>query len=72
MFLEECCEVKEGAECVRETLFERYRDYCNKNGLKPLSQTKFNRDVEASDERITRAVDKLGKRRTWRGLLLCD
>jgi len=72
MFLEECCEVKDGAECVREQLFERYRDYCIKNGLKPLSQTNFNRDVETADERIKRAVDKVGKRRTWRGLRLCD
>jgi len=72
MFLEECCEVRENAECVRELLFERYRDYCVKNGLKPLSQANFNRDVEASDERVKRAVDKVGKRRTWRGLRLCD
>lgn len=72
MFLEECCEIKDGAECVREQLFERYRDYCIKNGLKPLSQTNFNKDVETADERIRRAVDKVGKRRTWRGLRLCD
>ena len=72
MFLEECCEVNEKAECIREELFQQYRDYCNKNGLKPMSQTNFNKDVEASDERIHRAVDKLGKRRTWRGLRVCD
>jgi len=72
MFLEECCEVDGDAECVREELFERYREYCNKNGLKSLSQTKFNKDVETADERIRRAVDRLGKRRTWRGLRLCD
>jgi putative DNA primase/helicase len=68
LFLEECCEIAEGAECVRETLFEKYRDYCLKNGLKAMSQTNFNRDVEASDRRICRAADRLGKRRTWRGL----
>jgi putative DNA primase/helicase len=72
MFIEECCEVKEGAECVREQLFERYREYCIKNGMKSMSQTNFNRDVEASDIRIKRAVDKLGKRRTWRGLKPLD
>jgi putative DNA primase/helicase len=70
MFLEECCEVAEGAECVRETLFDKYKDYCNKNGLKAMSQTSFNKDVDNSDPRISRAVDKLGKRRTWRGLRL--
>ena len=72
MFLDECCAIEDGAECVREELFERYRDYCTRNGLKSLSQANFNRDVEASDAGVRRAVDKLGKRRTWRGLRLCD
>ncbi len=72
MFLEECCEIKEGAECVREQLFERYREYCNRNGLKPLSQTNFNRDVEASDDRICRARDRVGRRHIWRGIRLLD
>ena len=68
MFLEECCEINADAECVREELFQQYRDFCDKNGMKPLSQTNFNKDVESADERILRSVDKLGKRRTWRGL----
>jgi putative DNA primase/helicase len=72
MFLEECCEVKDGAECVRDLLFERYREYCNRNGLKPLSQTNFNRDVETSDSRICRARDRVGSRHIWRGLRVCD
>lgn len=72
MFLEECCEIDENGECVREELFQRYKDYCNKNGMKSLSQTNFNKDVETADEHIKRAVDKLGKRRTWRGLRLQD
>lgn len=68
LFLEECCIIDENAECTREELFERYREYCIKNGLKPMSQTSFNRDVESADSRVRKAVDKLGKRRTWRGL----
>lgn len=68
LFVEECCTINEKAECVREELFERYREFCSKNGLKPMSQTSFNRDVESADSRIKKAVDKLGKRRTWRGL----
>lgn len=72
LFLEECCEVDEKAECVREELFQQYREFCIKNAMKPLSQTNFNRDVEASDERIKRATDRLGKRRTWRGLRPCE
>jgi len=72
MFLAESCEVGEGFECVREQLFERYRDYCIKNGLKAMSQGNFNKDVEGSDPLVRKAKDKLGKRHTWRGVRLCD
>jgi putative DNA primase/helicase len=72
MFIEECCEVKDGEECVRETLFERYREYCTKNGMSAMSQIKFNKEVESSEPTITRAIDKIGKRKCWRGLRLAD
>lgn len=68
MYLDECCEVDETAECIRDELFGKYREYCIKNGFKSMSQTNFNKDVEAFDERIRRATDKVGRRRTWRGL----
>jgi putative DNA primase/helicase len=67
-FIEECCVLDAKAECVREELFQQYREYCHKNGLKPLSQANFNKDVEAIGNTIEKAVDKLGKRRIWRGL----
>jgi putative DNA primase/helicase len=68
LFLDECCEAAADGECVREDLFQAYREYCFKNGLKPMSQANFNKDVESSNDAITKAVDRLGKRRTWRGL----
>jgi putative DNA primase/helicase len=72
MFLEECCVVEENAACVREELFTRYREFCINNGMKPMSQATFNKDVEASSPLIQRKTDKLGKRRIWRGLRLQD
>jgi len=72
LFLDESSEVGDGFECVREVMFEKYRDYCSKNGLKAMSQTNFNRDVEASDVRICRARDKVGSRHIWRGVRLCQ
>jgi len=72
MFMEECCKVAEGAECSREQLFERYRDYCNKNGLKSMSQTNFNRDVEQSDAIIMRGLDKVSRRKIWKGVCLAE
>ena len=44
------------------------RDYCNNAGLKELSKTAFNKDLETNYPGIKRATDKLGKRRTWRGI----
>jgi putative DNA primase/helicase len=69
MFVEECCEVCDDY-AVREELFERYRDYCNKNGMKALSQTRFNKEVETSDERIQRDRDGVARRAVWRGIRL--
>lgn len=68
MFLEECCEIDEKAECIREELFQQYRDYCNKNGMKPLSQTNFNKDVESADERIERGFERVSRRKIWKGI----
>ena len=68
MFLEECCEVDGESECLREELFERYKDYSQKNGFKPMSQANFNRDVEASSASIARARDKVARRHTWAGI----
>ena len=68
-FVEECCVLDNDAECVREELFQAYRTIASKR-LQPMSQANFNKDVESYGDQICRAVDKLGKRRTWRGLRL--
>lgn len=72
LFVDECCELNEEAEYPREDLFQQYRDYCNKNGLKSMSQANFNKDVESISPSITRKTDRLGKRRVWRGLRYQD
>lgn len=68
LFVDECCVLDAEAEYPREELFQYYRDYCNKNGLKAMSQASFNKDVESASTTITRKTDRLGKRRVWRGL----
>lgn len=68
LFVDECCVLDAQAEYPREELFQYYRDYCNKNGLKAMSQASFNKDVESASPTITRKTDRLGKRRVWRGL----
>lgn len=75
-FVEECCEVKADAQIVREELFTKYKEYCTNAGLKPLSQANFNKEIEnmagagSPCGSVARSVDKLGKRRTWRGIRL--
>lgn len=67
-FAEEFCEIKESATVFRDDLFTRYKEYCHNAGLKPVSQTNFNKEVENSDQSIKRGRDKLTKRRTWENI----
>lgn len=67
-FVEECCELAPDAETVREEMFSKYKEYCHNAGLKALSQRNFNKEIEAMPSEVVRAKDRLGKRRTWRGI----
>ena len=53
---------------VRDDLFLRYKEYCVNAGMKPVSQTNFNKELEAGFPEISRGRDKLSKRRIWRGI----
>ena len=67
-FLYECCEVDEHVTCLRDPLFNAYKEYCGNIGLKPVSQIKFNRDIENSGNNIERAQEATGYRKIWKGL----
>lgn len=68
LFVEECCVVEPDAVSVREEVFDRYREYCARNGLRAMSQTNFNKDIEGIAPTIHRATDNIASRRIWRGL----
>lgn len=70
LFAEECCVIAPEATCVREELFIAYRDYCNKNGLKPMSQANFNKDIESLNEGVSRGLEKISRRKIWTGIRL--
>jgi putative DNA primase/helicase len=53
-------------------MFTKYKEYCNNAGFRPVSQAIFNKDVESANEKITKSVDKLGKRRTFRSIKLSN
>jgi len=44
-FLRERCEVREEAEIATAELYSEYRQYCEKNGYKPLAQSQFGKEV---------------------------
>jgi len=69
-FVEECCVVDSEAHCVHEDLFQAYREYCNKNGLRPMSQSNFNRDIEGLGEPVERGLERVSRRKIWKGIRL--
>jgi putative DNA primase/helicase len=71
-FIEDSCVLEANAEISRDEIFQKYREYCNNAGLSPVSQKNFNKDVELSYPTVKRGVDRLGKRRTWKGVRFSD
>lgn len=69
-FIEESCLFGEEMECMREDLFQAYREYCHKNGLKAMSQANFNKDVENYYEQVSRSLERVSRRKTWKGIRL--
>ena len=71
-FAKEYCLRDENGFVVRDDLFLRYKEYCGNAGMKPVSQTTFNKEMEAGFPEITRGRDRLSKRRVWRGITFCE
>jgi len=66
-FVHGYCEFGEGF-AVREDLYTRYKDFCASNGLRAMSQTSFNKEIEGNFSEVRRGQDKLSGRKVWRGL----
>ena len=66
-FAEECCEVVEKAECLRQELYDSYKMYCEESGLSAMSNRRFNRELETIPG-VTAALDTVTRRKTWRGI----
>jgi putative DNA primase/helicase len=71
-FIADFCVLDERKLAVRDDLFVRYKEYCSNSGLKPVSQTNFNKEVETGYPELTRGRDKLSKRRVWYGIAFCE
>ncbi len=69
-FVEDCCKLSPDAEAERSEIFDKYKEYCRNAGLSAVSQKTFNKDIEMAHPDLRRSVDKVGKRRTWKGIRL--
>ena len=62
--------MKADVEAVRDEMFSKYKEYCNNAGLKPVSQANFNKDIEGASDTIERGLERLSRRKTWKGVRL--
>ena len=71
-FVAECCELGDSYEVGRTEFYSQYQTFCKDSGLSPFSQTRFNKEIEIGYPSVTRAKDKTGRRKTWRGIRYVD
>lgn len=48
LFVSESCTLGSEFNCSRGEFYDRYKEFCEDNGLRPLSQVKFNKEVESN------------------------
>ncbi len=68
-FVEECCTLDPGSEVLREELYNAYHEYCSTVGSKPVSQKRFNNELEGVSG-VSRGSEAVTRRRIWRGIRL--
>ena len=71
-FVSECCAVKQGEETGSTRLFDLYKKYCVESGLKPYSQKKFVGMITEAFPETERGIDKTGRRRVIKNLIITD
>ncbi len=71
-FVKEDCVLDGKFEIGSTELYNAYKAYCEKCGLKSFSQKQFVSQIITANPSVKRSVDKLGKRRTLAGIKLGD
>jgi putative DNA primase/helicase len=70
-FVDEFCSVGDGF-IAREVLYQNYKAFCQDSGMKAMSQTRFNAELEGNFTEIKRGQDKVSSRKVWRGISFVD
>lgn len=71
-FFQECCALDDTSATSRTLVFERYKQFCQDNCLRPMSQNNFNKDIERAYPTIACDIDRLARMRIWRGMKLLE
>lgn len=71
-FVKDCCELKPDKVIGSLILYNAYRDYCDRSGMKAYSHKTFVQQLTVAFPDITRAKDKIGKQRVLRGITQTD
>jgi len=65
-FMEDCCVIEAGATVAKSELKTRYHDWCQENGIEPITQRTFKSRL--TEKGITDG--RIGAMRFWRGIRL--
>ncbi len=71
-FVEEYCDIGKQQIILRDELFLHYREYCIHSGLKPISQSTFNKEITANYPDVHRGREKVSRRHVWQGISYCE
>lgn len=67
-FVYDCCIFDPERYVELGEIYRRYREYCEENGLKPVSKIRMNKEFKENFENISPSEDKVSKRVVFRGL----
>lgn len=67
-FVDEYCYIDEKAVCSSKEIYNKYKEYCIEYGSKPLSQIKFNSEIENNFQDVKKIRDSISKCRAWSGI----
>ena len=67
-FVRDYCELGEGYSTGSTELYNAYKRYCEESGMKPYSLRSMVQTILASQEKVSRGVDRTGRRRVLNGI----
>lgn len=71
-FIQDECIFEQGCTTRSMALYEAYKEYCNRNGLRAMAQNTFSNELESNfKDRIFKQQEPVTRRKTWNGIRIC-